>query len=156
MTSAIEVGGSRSASRLLVGREDELARLDALVDEVVAAHRLGTVLVEGPAGMGKTRVVNELAGRVRARGVEVVVGHCVAQGEQMLPYAPVVELLTELVRREGQQRFSRLPVQPAPSSAGWCRPSGSRRCRRSTATGPAGCSRPSPRCSRTSASAGRC
>ena len=101
MTSAIEVGGSRSASRLLVGRDDELARLDALVDEIVAGHRLGTVLVEGPAGIGKTRVVHELATRVQARGVEVVVGHCVAQGEQMLPYAPVVELLTELVRREG-------------------------------------------------------
>ena len=101
MTSAIEVGGSRSASRLLVGRDDELARLDALVDEIVAGHRLGTVLVEGPAGIGKTRVVHELAARVQARGVEVVVGHCVAQGEQMLPYAPVVELLTELVRREG-------------------------------------------------------
>ena len=101
MTSAIEVGGSRSASRLLVGRDDDLARLDALVDEIVAGHRLGTVLVEGPAGIGKTRVVHELATRVQARGVEVVVGHCVAQGEQMLPYAPVVELLTELVRREG-------------------------------------------------------
>ncbi len=101
MTSAIEVGGSRSASRLLVGREDELARLDALVDEIVAGHRLGTVLVEGPAGIGKTRVIHELAARVQARGVEVVVGHCVAQGEQMLPYAPVVELLTELVRRDG-------------------------------------------------------
>ncbi len=101
MTSAIEVGGSRSASRLLVGRDDELARLDALVDEIVAGHRLGTVLVEGPAGIGKTRVVDELGARLQLRGIDVVVGHCVAQGEQMLPYAPVVELLSELVRREG-------------------------------------------------------
>ena len=101
MTSAIEVGGSRSASRLLVGRDDDLARLGALVDDVVADHRLGTVLVEGPAGIGKTRVVHELGARLQARGIDVVVGHCVAQGEQMLPYAPVVELLTELARREG-------------------------------------------------------
>jgi DNA-binding CsgD family transcriptional regulator len=101
MTSAIEVGGSRSASRLLVGRSDELARLDALVDEILAGHRLGTVLVEGPAGIGKTRVVDELDARLQPRGIDVVVGHCVAQGEQMLPYAPVMELLTELVRREG-------------------------------------------------------
>ena len=101
MTSAIEVGGSRSASRLLVGRDDALARLESLVDETVAGHRLGTVLVEGPAGIGKTRVVQELATRVQDRGVDVVVGHCVAQGEQTLPYAPVMELLGELVRREG-------------------------------------------------------
>ena len=101
MTSAIEVGGGRSASRLLLGRDDDLARLDALVDEIVADHRIGTVLVEGPAGIGKTRVVQELAARVQARDIDLVVGHCVAQGEQMLPYAPVVELLTELVRREG-------------------------------------------------------
>ena len=65
MTSAIEVGGSRSASRLLVGRGDELARLEALVDEIVAGHRLGTVLVEGPAGIGKTRVVDELGARLQ-------------------------------------------------------------------------------------------
>ena len=101
MTSAIGVGGSRSASRLLVGRDEELARLDALVDEIVAGHRLGTVLVEGPAGIGKTRVVHELGARLEARGIDLVVGHCVAQGEQMLPYAPVMELLAELVRREG-------------------------------------------------------
>ena len=85
MTSVTEVGGSRSASRLLVGRDDELARLEALVDEIVAGHRLGTVLVEGPAGIGKTRVVDELGARLHGRGIDVVVGHCVAQGEQMLP-----------------------------------------------------------------------
>ena len=87
MTSAIEVGGSRSASRHLVGRDDELARLEALVDQIVAGHRLGTVLVEGPAGIGKTRVVDELGTRLHSRGIDLVVGHCVAQGEQMMPYA---------------------------------------------------------------------
>ena len=101
MTSAAEVGGSRSASRLLVGRDDVLARLESLVDEIVAGHRLGTVLLEGPAGIGKTRVVTELGTRLHARGIELVVGHCVAQGEQLLPYAPIMELLAELVRREG-------------------------------------------------------
>jgi DNA-binding CsgD family transcriptional regulator/tetratricopeptide (TPR) repeat protein len=101
MTPATGVGGSRSASRLLVGRDEELGRLDALVDQIVAGHRLGTVLVEGPAGIGKTRVVGELGARLRDRGIDLVVGHCVAQGGQMLPYAPVMELLAELVRREG-------------------------------------------------------
>jgi DNA-binding NarL/FixJ family response regulator len=101
MSTAAEAGGSRPVSRLLVGRDDVLARLESLVQQIVAGHRLGTVLLQGPAGIGKTRVVTELANRLQPRGVEVVVGHCVAQGEQLLPYAPVMELLAELVRREG-------------------------------------------------------
>jgi DNA-binding CsgD family transcriptional regulator len=101
MSTVAEAGGSRSASRQLVGRDEQLDRLESIVDEIVAGHRLGTILVEGPAGMGKTRVVTELAARLQARGIDVVVGHCVAQGEQLLPYAPVMELLAELVRREG-------------------------------------------------------
>jgi ATP/maltotriose-dependent transcriptional regulator MalT len=100
MGTATEAGG-RSASRLLIGRDEQLARLETLVDQTLAENRLGTILVEGPAGIGKTRVVTELGDRLQARGIDVVVGHCVAQGEQMLPYAPVVELLAELVRREG-------------------------------------------------------
>jgi MoxR-like ATPase len=78
-----------------------LTRLETLVEQIVAGHRIGTVLVGGPAGIGKTRVVTELATRLRAGGTEVVVGRCVAQGDELLPYAPVTELLAELVRREG-------------------------------------------------------
>jgi MoxR-like ATPase len=109
MSSAAEAGGSRSASRHLVGRDDVLARLESLVDQTVAGHRLGTVLVEGPAGIGKTRVVTELASRLEARGVAVVVGHCVAEGE-LLPYAPVAELLAGLVAR--RHRASRRTARP--------------------------------------------
>ncbi|HEX5090576.1 MAG TPA: AAA family ATPase [Nocardioides sp.] len=106
MSTAAGAGGSRSASRHLVGRDEVLARLEALVEQTVAGHRLGTVLVEGPAGIGKTRVVTELASRLEARGVAVVVGHCVAEGE-LLPYAPVAELLAGLVRREGAAAVQR-------------------------------------------------
>ena len=99
---AAEAGGSRSASRRLVGRDDALDRLEALLDETVGRHRLGTALLEGPAGIGKTRVVERAHQAARSvRGVDVLVGHCVAQGGQTLPYAPLVELLADLVRREG-------------------------------------------------------
>jgi DNA-binding NarL/FixJ family response regulator len=101
MSPAAEAGGSRSTSRVLVGRDEVLSRLESLVEQIVAGHRLGTLLLEGPAGIGKTRVVTELAARLQSRDVEVVVGHCVAQGGQLLPYAPVMELLAELVRRQG-------------------------------------------------------
>src|SRR4051794_1054222 len=100
MSTAAGIGG-RSTSRMLVGRDDPLARLESLVDEAVATQRLTTAVLEGPAGIGKTRVLHELAGRLTERGVDVLVGHCVAQGGQTLPYAPLVEALSVLVRREG-------------------------------------------------------
>ena len=71
---------------------------------MVLDHLVTTVFVEGPAGIGKTRVVAELAERVRSRGGEVLVGRCVAQGEQVLPYAPMVEMLADLVRQEGARQ----------------------------------------------------
>jgi DNA-binding CsgD family transcriptional regulator/tetratricopeptide (TPR) repeat protein len=76
-------------------------RLEVLLDEAISAERITTGLVEGPAGMGKTRVVHEFGERLGGRDVDVLVGHCVAQGGQTLPYAPLVELLTEIVHREG-------------------------------------------------------
>ena len=100
MTTAVGVGGRRSRSRRLVGRDGVLARLESLVEESSAAHRPVTVLIEGPAGIGKTRVLDELAARLGDRA-DVLVGHCVALGEQTLPFAPLVDLLGELVRREG-------------------------------------------------------
>ncbi len=101
MGSVAGAGAGRPTSRRLVGRDDALDRLEALLDDTVASGRLSAALVEGPAGIGKTRVVDALAERLQARGVDVLVGHCVAQGGQTLPYAPLVELLADLVRREG-------------------------------------------------------
>ncbi len=104
MTSAAQAGGrsaARSASRRLVGREDALARLEALLDAAVADERLTAALLEGPAGIGKTRVVRELTTRLADRDVDVLVGHCVAQGALTLPYAPLVEAISALVRRDG-------------------------------------------------------
>ncbi len=109
MSSAAETGGTRSASRLLIGREGVLGRLEGLLAETVRTGRLSTALLEGPAGIGKTRVVAGLADRLRdrAEAVDVLVGHCVPQGGQTLPYAPLVEVLAELVRREGSTAVRR-------------------------------------------------
>jgi DNA-binding CsgD family transcriptional regulator/tetratricopeptide (TPR) repeat protein len=83
-----------------VGRDDVLARLEALVEESAISHEPVTVLVEGPAGIGKTRVLVELAARLGDRA-DVLFGHCVALGDQTLPFAPLVDALGELIRREG-------------------------------------------------------
>jgi predicted ATPase len=76
----------------LVGRAEELAQLIERVDGAVAG-RPSAVLLAGDAGVGKTRLLDELAARARERGVRVLTGHCVDLGDVGLPYLPFVDLL---------------------------------------------------------------
>lgn len=101
MTATSEVSTGRAASRRLIGRERQLTRLEALLEEAIAGHRVQTAFVEGEAGIGKTRTVEEFATRAVARGATVLIGQCVAEGESILPYAPLVEIFDDLVRRRG-------------------------------------------------------
>jgi len=59
----------------LVGREELLGELDEIVVESVRSSSGHIVLLEGESGVGKTRVVRELANRVGERGVTVSMGH---------------------------------------------------------------------------------
>ncbi len=75
-----------------MGRAEELDHLLAHVDRA-AAGRPSAVLLAGDAGVGKTRLLDELAARAGERGVRVLVGHCVDLGDVGLPYLPFVDLL---------------------------------------------------------------
>ena len=87
--------GERVSSPVFVGRVVELGRLHAALERATAgAARI--VLVGGEAGVGKTRLVNELAAGVK--GAQVLTGGCVELGEGSLPYAPIVEALRPLAR----------------------------------------------------------
>jgi DNA-binding CsgD family transcriptional regulator/tetratricopeptide (TPR) repeat protein len=88
-------GVPRWDDRPLVGRADELARLLAHVDRAVAG-RSCAVLLAGDAGVGKTRLLDELRTRVSTGGVRVLTGHCVDLGDVGLPYLPFVDLLRPL------------------------------------------------------------
>ena len=76
----------------MVGRASELAHLLAHVDRA-AGGRASTVLLAGDAGVGKTRLLDELTARAAERGVRVLTGHCVDLGDVGLPYLPFVDLL---------------------------------------------------------------
>jgi predicted ATPase len=78
-----------------VGRTNELARLHQLLARAVDGQPL-VVLVGGEAGVGKTRLVEQLAATARERGVRVLGGGCVPLGEEGLPFAPVIEALRGL------------------------------------------------------------
>jgi predicted ATPase len=75
----------------MVGRAAELARLLAHVDRA-ASGRASAVMLAGDAGVGKTRLLDELTARAAERGVRVLTGHCVDLGDVGLPYLPFVDL----------------------------------------------------------------
>jgi DNA-binding SARP family transcriptional activator len=75
----------------LVGRADELAALLAALDAARAGEgRL--VLLLGEAGVGKTRLGDELAARAQDQGLRVLVGRC-HESQRLLPLAPWTEAL---------------------------------------------------------------
>jgi DNA-binding CsgD family transcriptional regulator len=75
----------------------ELAELEAAFADA-AAGRASIAFVAGESGVGKTRLVDELAARAKASGARVLSGDCVELGEGELPYAPIVTVLRALAR----------------------------------------------------------
>ena len=73
----------------------------------------------GEAGIGKTRLVTELARRARAGDMEVLIGGCLDLEVGGVPYAPVVEALSDLGRPAGRRGAGRRPPVPRrPTSSG--------------------------------------
>ncbi|MFB7620492.1 AAA family ATPase [Kitasatospora sp. NPDC056181] len=88
-----------SPAPAFVGRERELAVLLS-----AARSRPSVVLVEGPAGIGKSRLIAEASAVLAAEGVRVLTGRCHPLREP-LAYGPVIEALRDadawLPPREG-------------------------------------------------------
>jgi tetratricopeptide (TPR) repeat protein len=95
------------SSTAFVGRRGELAAFGRTVD----AARLGSpgvLLVGGDAGIGKSTLVSEGA---RRAGADLVVGRCVPMGGEVIPLAPLVELLRS-VRRSTPAALSGSDLAP--------------------------------------------
>jgi class 3 adenylate cyclase/tetratricopeptide (TPR) repeat protein len=76
---------------VFVGREAELDRLDAALEDALAGQgRL--VLVAGEPGIGKTRTAEQLVAHARARAARAVWGRCF-EGEGAPAYWPWTQLL---------------------------------------------------------------
>jgi hypothetical protein len=71
-------------SPVFVGRRAEMASLAALMKR---AHdgAAAFALIGGEAGVGKTRLVEELAAQASGAGFTVLVGHCIELGAEGLP-----------------------------------------------------------------------
>jgi DNA-binding CsgD family transcriptional regulator len=79
---------------VFVGRHDELGLLRERWMEATTGRRR-VVLVLGEAGIGKSRLVAEIALAADRAGALVLLGHC--DQEAFVAYQPVVEALTALV-----------------------------------------------------------
>ena len=75
----------------LVGRETEIDRLREALNQAWEGHGQVAVLI-GEAGVGKSRLLAELAAEAVARGGRVLVGRCY-EAEQILPFAAWVDAL---------------------------------------------------------------
>jgi DNA-binding CsgD family transcriptional regulator/tetratricopeptide (TPR) repeat protein len=97
----------RVTSSRFIGRQPELAELESGLAEA-AEGRPTLALLGGESGVGKTRLLNELADRARESGARVIGGESVELGQDELPYGPLVTALRPLVR-DADPAFEELP-----------------------------------------------
>jgi class 3 adenylate cyclase len=76
-----------------VGRERERADLRRAVEDARVGHG-SLVLVSGEAGVGKTRLLQEVDAEADARGMRVLAGHSV-NDEGRAPYLPFTEMIEQ-------------------------------------------------------------
>ena len=83
--------GVGRAESTLVGRRWELSAVEGLLDRAVDGH--GAVVgVAGPPGIGKSRLMREVAAMAHRRGVEVFTAFCESHTSQV-PFHAVARLL---------------------------------------------------------------
>ena len=91
-SEAIATGVASGTGRTpFVGRSEERSLLRQAMSRAIAGGG-GVALVAGEAGLGKTRLVDEIAAEAKASGMFVVRGHCYDM-EGSLPYVPFVEAI---------------------------------------------------------------
>lgn len=90
------LSGTAAAARQLIGRETELGAIAT----ALAAARHGhpsILLVEGEAGIGKTRLVGEASILARSEDITVLSGGTAHLAGQDLPFGPVASALRGVV-----------------------------------------------------------
>lgn len=76
---------------LFVDRTDELNRLETLWTEILKSAQPRLMVVKGPAGIGKSRLIVEFLGRVVIdKGFVVIAGKCAELGVLYSPYAEIL------------------------------------------------------------------
>jgi class 3 adenylate cyclase/tetratricopeptide (TPR) repeat protein len=98
-----------------VGRAAERERCQALAERAQGG-RGGLVLISGEAGVGKTRLGQEVAEVAERRGMVVLFGHCIDM-EAPPPYQPLVEQLEQAARALTPEALREILGENAPELA---------------------------------------
>ncbi len=93
----------------LIGRADELDSVERLLDELDRGSP-GAIEVTGEPGIGKTRLLRELAARAEVRG-HLVLGGSASELEHDLPFTTCVDALDEYLRGLDPERLAALDDQ---------------------------------------------
>ena len=101
-------------SSAFIGRSEELGRLSDLLEKAEQSRR-AVALVAGDAGVGKTRLLGELAEQARNRGARVLVGGCMETGDVGLPYVPFVDAFSDLGARPEETELTSSLVAAVPN-----------------------------------------
>ena len=104
----------RISSPVFVGRGEELVRLRAALEGAMSG-RVGTTLIGGEAGVGKSRLLAEFRAGAASEGLRVLEGGCVDLGDGARPYDPFVAALRPWLRSLPAEDFDRI-VGPARST----------------------------------------
>ena len=113
----------------LVGRVRELARLDAELEIAVRERTCRLATISGPAGVGKSRLAQELLARANA---DILTARCVPYGDG-ITFLPLLELLGEVagvsndeifwdVRLQLQERAQVRPLLVCVEDVHWAQP----------------------------------
>ena len=78
----------------LIGRRWEVAALEAILERAIEGHG-GVVSIVGPAGIGKSRLVRELAAMATNRGVEIFGTSCESHTSEV-PFHAIARLLRSI------------------------------------------------------------
>ncbi len=106
---------ARAPKPIVVGREDELARLQSWYSHVLEGQRR-VIFVTGEAGIGKTTFVQTFLDSVQAEGTALVgCGQCLEQYGGGEPYMPVLEGLSRLGQEAGGERVIEVLNRFAPT-----------------------------------------
>ena len=114
-------GIARRLDTPLVGRAQDLVRLERAVERARRERRALVATVVGPAGIGKSRLVRELVDGL-GETTRVLAGKCVAYGGTT--YRPLVEILRDaggpdgVARVLGDQEDARLVVERLDAAVG--------------------------------------
>jgi DNA-binding CsgD family transcriptional regulator/tetratricopeptide (TPR) repeat protein len=107
------------SSPVFIARSSELGLLDAALVRA-AAGQPSLVVVGGEAGIGKTRLLEELEARIGSRAL-FLVGRCVPGYGRHTPYAPFADIFRDLERQLGRDRLATV-LGPARTELGFVVP----------------------------------